>query len=586
MKVIFINCISYNRSFDDLPLGIMSLVTVCNKQKDVDAQIVDFAYLYKMGILTRQPTLNENIDVMCQYIIEREPNVISLYSLCGSYHINIILSKRLKKKNPKLKILFGGPQATLTAEATLTAFPWIDYIGLGEGENTIVPILRAVRNGSLEMPEGVAYRTEQERIILKYGPSCEVENLPVIDYSSVDMSQVTSIPVDVGRGCPFGCTYCSTKTFWRREFRIKSVERIMEEISWLSDRYDIYNFAFVHDLFTANRQIVIEFCEEVLAQRLCITWSCSVRLDTLSDDLLEYMYKAGCRRIYLGIETGSPRLQKIINKNLNLELFANLLTYIEKYDIEFTCSFIYGFPEETDEDLSMTLEMIRTLWERGASVVQLHKATFLPGTALFEENKGFLHYNPLCSDFADEEYVDKESKQLIQQYLEIFPQFYSMKSNALIYPYIDSFVYYFYPILHDYMPYSYREIMSVVEHNMLSLYKVFQEIIGDLLEVVANKGSEYLLKMYHSSEVFDIIKVFFERYYYDEQENLKALARLEIDAALFADSKDDMCVIGYDFDVLAVLSNDLSVKECKRLRTLIKFKKTEEKKINISRVSM
>lgn len=308
------------------------MATVCNMETDIKAEVIDFGYLYEKRKIELHSTLGENLNEMCKYLLELEPDVVSFYSLCSSYHINIMLSKRIKELNKNVFVLFGGPQASLTAEKTLKAFSWVDYIGMDEGEETIVAILRAIVDRLDKMPSGIAYRNPENEceIIITESKECDIDRMEYIDYSLVDMDGVTSIPIDVGRGCPFGCIYCSTKTFWKRKFRLKSISRIISELERLKEKYQINNFAFVHDLFTVNKLSVIEFCENVIGRKLNITWSCSARLDTLSEPLLDYMYEAGCRRIFLGIETGSPKMQKLINKNLNLGLVKDLKYYFQK----------------------------------------------------------------------------------------------------------------------------------------------------------------------------------------------------------------------------------------------------------------
>jgi len=131
--------------------------------------------------------------------------------------------------------MFGGPQASLTAEHSLRSFPWIDVIGIGEGENTIESIADALcTNKDFDNIKGVAYRKHGEIICSsELNLIADLDELPFIDYSLINMEDITAVALDVGRGCPFGCTYCSTKTFWKRAFRLKSSQRILTEIKYM-----------------------------------------------------------------------------------------------------------------------------------------------------------------------------------------------------------------------------------------------------------------------------------------------------------------------------------------------------------------
>lgn len=583
MKVVFVNSIEFTRDSRDLPLGIMSLATICNLEDDIEAKIVDFGCLFSCGKLSKLPNLDENLNMMCKYLLDFEPDVVSFYSLCSSYHLNVMLSKRLKEKKSNIIILFGGPHASLTAEDSLRAFPWVDYIGVDEGEHTIVPLLRGAVAGQIDNLNGVAFRKKDSNceIVVRHAPMCDVDLLPMIDYSIDGIKLSTSAPIDVGRGCPFGCVYCSTKTFWKQSFRLKSVERIVSEICYLKQQFGIENFALVHDLFTVNKHTIFEFCNALIEKKMNITWSCSARLDTLSFDLLDAMYDAGCRKIYLGIETGSDKMQKIINKNLNLDLISELVVYIQKYNIEFTCSFIYGFPEETPDDLNSTLHVIKTIWEAGVQTIQLHKATFLPGTAMYEKYGDNLLYNKLCTDFTEQSYLDSEANELISTNKSIFPQFYTMQSVATQYPYLDIFVLYLYPTINSYMPFTTATLSKMLGDGILPLYISFQNVIPDIFETITSNGGIFIEDLYKTGEIFGIIKSYLQRFLLPTHTVPYEIASFEIDAVNFLRGDSDSITKHYSYDVLSLLAGGNISSDIKNQDTRVVFVKSENETVTV-----
>lgn len=586
MKTIFVNGIEFRKEGHDLPLGIMSLATVCNLEDDIEASIVDFGSIYSNGKLDKFPTLEENLEVMCKYLLDFEPDIISFYSLCSFYHLNVMLSKRLKERNPYIVILFGGPHASLTAADTLRAFPWVDYIGVDEGEQTIVPLLRGALLGKVEDLHGVAFRGKDNdrEIIVKRAPICDVDKLPMIDYSLRGVYLSKTIPIDVGRGCPFGCVYCSTKTFWKQSFRLKSVERIIFEISYLQKKYNISNFSFVHDLFTTNKKMVFDFCDTLVERGISINWSCSARLDTLSDDLLNAMYKAGCKWIFIGIESGSQRMQKIINKNLDLNLITNLIDYIQKYEINFICSFIYGFPEETITDLESTLQIILRLWKVGAKTIQLHKATFLPGTSMYDQYYDLLKYNQLCTDFTEQSYINDEAKEYIIQNKSVFPQFYTVPSIATQYPYLDIFVLYFYTTIYSYMPITNKALIELVGEGILTLYISFQSIILDLFESISSNGGIFMEDLYRTDRIFEVIRLYLERLLLPDYESIFEVAIFEIDAVYFLRGSETSCTRRYSFDVLSLIASEKVCLAAEKREIGVVFKKLETETISVKYV--
>lgn len=584
MRVVFVNSIEFSRDGEDLPLGIMSLATVCNLEKDIEALIVDFGSLYSNGKLVKSSNLEDNMESMCKYILDLTPDVISFYGLCSSYHLNVMLSKRLKDRKSNIVILFGGPHASLTAVDTLCEFSWVDYIGIDEGEQMIVPLLRGAFSKNVESLYGVAFRNKEHEIIVKHAPICDVDKLPMIDYSINGIQLASSAPIDVGRGCPFGCIYCSTKTFWKQNFRLKSVERIISEISILKQQYGITNFSFVHDLFTVNKKIILDFCEELVQREINITWSCSARLDTLSNDLLDSMYKAGCRRIYLGIESGSQRMQRIINKNLNLSLIDNLIEYIQTYKIEFTCSFIYGFPEETVDDLKSTLHIIRKIWKAGVQTIQLHKATFLPGTEMYKKYSKKLKYNKLCTDFVEQSYINDEAIEYIIRNKSIFPQFYTIPSVATAYPYLDIFVLYFYPTITSYMPVTSIFLEKLIGNEILRLYISFQNTIPDLFEDISFVGGVFIEELYKKGKIFDIVKVYLKRFLYPIDKASYEVAKFEIDAVHFLRSNMLELTKQYSYDVLMLVANKKMYMNVEEHKTNVLFLKAENETIIVKYV--
>ena len=123
-------------------------------------------------------------------------------------------------------------------------------------------------------------------------------------------------PLEAGRGCPFACSFCSTNDFFRRRFRLKSPEVLVGQMRRMKERYGIQTFDLVHDMFTVDRKKVVAFCEVVESSGHKFHWNCSARTDCIDDGLISHMARAGCIGVFFGIDTGSERMQKVINKGL------------------------------------------------------------------------------------------------------------------------------------------------------------------------------------------------------------------------------------------------------------------------------
>lgn len=361
----------------------------------------------------------------------------------------LLIAKKIREERPDIKILFGGPHATLTARECMSDFDFVDVISLGEGEKTILPIVDALM-GDMDFSnlKGVAYRrdndiciNEREELISNE----ELENYTVYDYKPVEIKPNTMIEIEAGRGCPFACTFCSTSPFWGRKFRIKSVDELICEMKKFHQLYGVTSFSLLHDLFTVNRKHLTEFCNRIIDEKLPFRWGCSSRVDVLDKDIIALMKRANCFTIYLGIETGSASMQKKINKKLNLEHAITMIREIDKVGMRFTTSFIYGYPEETVEEFRDTIKMMEKIMLTGERNVQLHRFMLLPHTVETERIYDKAYFDEEDTDFSiyDERLYDARSKDIIKKYPKEFIQFYTFDSEVRKkYKYFDSYEYY------------------------------------------------------------------------------------------------------------------------------------------------
>lgn len=251
-KILFVNI--YDHLEPDIfepPLGLISLKSILDKN-EFDSEIIDFQYLYVKGNFDYSPDLLTYVRNMESVILSKNSRIISFYSMCNNIHIILFVIKQLKEIDPNLIIGMGGPQATLAAQAIMEQFPFVDFIGLGEGEVSICNIVKALLKDNFDFPNsvrGLIYRHE-EYIIDGGMPDLihDLDTLPILEYGEFDIEGVKYLPIDVGRGCPYQCTFCSTNVFWKRKYRLKSPERLIDEVKYYKQKYRITNFSFMHDM--------------------------------------------------------------------------------------------------------------------------------------------------------------------------------------------------------------------------------------------------------------------------------------------------------------------------------------------------
>jgi len=412
------------------PIGTLLLGTILRKA-GIATDILQFHHFGDVNCF------DAFVNCAVEKIFAKNPRVVSFYTRCDSYHISLRIAQRVKAADPNVYVVFGGPQADLSAIDTISQIPYVDYICCGEGENTIVPFFASLIAGTPDHAIcGLVFRKDGQ-IVQNPRPELtdDLDALPAIDYTLLDYkNEGTStvgkrlFPIDVGRGCPFSCTYCSTKLFWGRKYRLKSAEKIIEEIKYVHNLFGETSFNFEHDMFTMNRRKVIEVCQMLKTLDFPITWRCSARLDCIDDELVDIMHDAGMRTIFLGIESGSPRVQKMINKNLKLDDIPQKLRYIASKGIHITASFIFGFPNETEEDFAQTMALMIDLSTIPGINLVPNLCAFFPGTELTAQYYDQLEDISTYSN-ATRGIAVMECQDIIRQNPVLFPHYREYKTE-------------------------------------------------------------------------------------------------------------------------------------------------------------
>jgi hypothetical protein len=231
--------------------------------------------------------------------------------------------------------------------------------------------------------------------------------------------------LELGRGCPFACTFCSTNDFFRRKFRLRSPGRVLLDMRAIAEAYAIRRFGLVHDMFTVDRRKVVTFCKAILASGEGFKWSCSARTDCVDEELLDIMVRAGCEGIFFGVETGSTRMQKIIDKHLDVKRAHEMIDTVERLGVRSTISLIAGFPEETWDDVRHSMRVFMHSVRCPKSIPQLNILAPLAETPLYSKHKEELVLGELCSAMSHQGRLQRHADMLlVQEHPDIFPNFY------------------------------------------------------------------------------------------------------------------------------------------------------------------
>lgn len=416
-------------------LGTLSLAAVLQNRGD-DLRIVNLnRTYYKYSRLTPGANPDDFAEVAALQIGAQDAAIYGFSSICGSYPLTLRIARAVKALRPASAILLGGPQASVVDVFTMAAFPFIDFVLRGEAEESLPALIdQFYGEKQFDQVGGLTYRVGNEP---QRNPSAKpIENLDDLPAPAYDMTEelqgATTAALELGRGCPYACTFCSTNDFFRRNFRLRSPHVLLRDMRWVAEKYGIRNFELVHDMFTVDRRRVVTFCEAMIASDENFTWSCSARTDCVDRDLLEMMARAGCTGIFYGVEVGSPRMQKIISKDLDLQRAKKVIDDSEELGIHTTVSLIAGFPEETWEDLWQTVRIYMHSAGWPNSSPQLNILAPLAETPIHAKHRQTLVLDELCSDMSHQGCRQNEADlQLIREHPDIFPNFYLLPLQHL-----------------------------------------------------------------------------------------------------------------------------------------------------------
>lgn len=483
-------------------------------------------------------------------ILAAAPKCVSFYTLWPYYHIMLRLAGEVKKAKPETVVVFGGPQASATAQMTMETMTQVDYICTGEGENTVVPFFEAVLEKKvLSGIPGLYYRTEGG---VKYNdfqiPLCDLDRLPHWDdrlLVTQNDPRITSdtyfMPIDAGRGCPFNCTFCCSSGFWRRTYRLKSAQRIMDDIAYYYKKFGIRSFNFSHDAFTTNQKLVNQICDAIIASGMDIKWKCTARINCISQELALKMKQAGMTHIEFGVETGSPRMQKLINKKLDLDYVMDTVKFLLKNGIHVALFFMYGFPEETEQDLKQTLEMQFALIDMGVQYTSMSLCRFNPATALTEKYIDALVLDPQVKTLSRDIFGYAEELQSIRENKAIFPFFYHLPTTLRNeYQYLGYFFHWY-----KQFPWAARFVRGLYKGDNLRFYRDFAENNREYLE---NQTAQIRL---FNADVWAIMENTLSSCDAPYIKQLKGLLKFDYDYHRMSKEKEDMEIIRtYDFNYL------------------------------------
>jgi radical SAM superfamily enzyme YgiQ (UPF0313 family) len=406
-----------------LPLPLLVLGTCLKKIReegcDISCEVLDLDFMLKQGFFSDDSSFYRQAGDL---ILEKKPDIL-LFTVHGLNHIVVLkLSERIKHARPSCVVVVGGVGPTLMAREALNHCENIDVIVKGEGEPVLKHLIPAALNhGNFSNVPSVVYRKDGQVIENSRCYLDQDDQIPSPDYSLVCIEAYIThnktnpyihpgfVPIESGRGCPYRCTFCAPAKMWGSKARYRSASEIIEEMRFLAGKGCNFSFFTQDNLEESFLKILTE---NLIKEKVNISWGCYSRLDRLSDDMAGLLSKAGCRMIFTGFETPNRSAQKTIRKIVNSPVTFEKLQRFNAQGIALIGSFIAGFVDETEQDLDFTMRFaiecttglkIEQLNQfiaktdqdklplKSTNICAIHPLCHMPGTDSFEKERGNLH---------------------------------------------------------------------------------------------------------------------------------------------------------------------------------------------------
>jgi len=401
----------------DIPTGLLYIAAVL-ESKNYQVEVCDGRVQGK-DIFSRRPfsdgyLLGASWEEMAGFVKSSSPHIIGISNqFTTQFYTTLKMAEVVKKVNPRIVTVVGGPHASIMPESFFEHSQFIDLVVMGEGEYIMPEVGEWYRGRrSLDSIKGIVYRNGGR--ILRNEPRKPIENLddlPFPAYHLIDLERYfalkakaknlnisrprynypgseRSLSFITSRGCPFNCVFCSIHLHMGKEWRSHSPEYVVDHLEYLLKTYNVKHFHFEDDNLTLHRKRFEKVLDIIRERGLNFTWDTpnGVRADTLDEELLVKCKQTGCVYLIMGIESGDQYvLDNIIRKKLSLSRVVKVCKLAKHVGIDMRSFYVIGFPGETKKHMRTTIDFALYMQRKFKVWPNLMVATPLIGTALFTQ---------------------------------------------------------------------------------------------------------------------------------------------------------------------------------------------------------
>ncbi|GAX60415.1 Fe-S oxidoreductase [Candidatus Scalindua japonica] len=356
MKILFINPLDKANCthFVVQPLGLMYISAFLREHSNHDVKILDM----KVNFMSEDDALKE--------VKKFSPDVIGIRALSVESASAHLIAKMVKRDLPNCKVIVGGPYTDGSSNHILKDAN-VDFVVVGEGEETVCELITEIEKGN-EFPDthGIGYRQNGEPVFTHSRRLIEdLDTIPLPAWDLIDVESYFKVPswnfhisrhmaLFTSRGCPYKCAYCHN--IFGKKPRMRSPENVLKEIEILYNQYGVRELKIIDDIFNVRRSRAQQICDLIVERgfKVDICFPNGLRGDIMDRTTLQKLRAAGTFEITYAVETASPRLQRLIKKNINLPKLKQVIEDTVEMGIFTRGFFMMGFPSETREEIHDT----------------------------------------------------------------------------------------------------------------------------------------------------------------------------------------------------------------------------------------
>ena len=344
-----------------------------------------------------------SIKKFAERVKEIGPDVVVLECSTPSINFDLQSAAAIKEISPSTRTVLVGSHPTVYHKEIMAKNPSVDGICRGEYDYTVRDLVRARAEGmDWSGVLGLTWRRDGEVIANPDQPL--IDNLDELPFPARDLVDSPNYrqgtfrgkhptTVITSRGCPFHCIYCLwPNTLYGHNFRSRSAENVVDELEECVNKYGIDEVYFDDDSMALDRERMLDICRLIVERGVKFEWISQCRVDSMDEEVLRAMKKAGCRYIRFGVESGSPRMLKLMKKGITTAKAMEAFRLARKVGIRTQAFFLFGLPGETEETVQETIEFAKKIKPGSA---QFAVAIPHPGTELFDitTKNGWIRYD-------------------------------------------------------------------------------------------------------------------------------------------------------------------------------------------------